>query len=56
LSNVKIDGSNISFNMTIFGGGSSYDVGFEGAFDGDKLTGDVISNGSSFAEVTASKE
>jgi hypothetical protein len=56
VSNVKIDGNNINFNMTVFGGGGSYDVAFEGKFGGDNLTGDVMSNGASFAAVKASKE
>jgi hypothetical protein len=56
LSNLKIDGSKINFNMTVFGGGGSYDLAFEGKFDGDDLSGDVMSSGASFAAVKASKE
>jgi len=56
VSNVKIDGSKIDFNMTVFGGGGSYDVAFTGKFDGDDLNGDVMTSGASFAAVKASKE
>ena len=56
LSNVEIEGNNINFNMTVFGGGGSYDVAFEGKFDGDDLTGDVMTNGTSFAAMKASKQ
>lgn len=56
VTNVKIDGNKIDFDMTVYGGPGSYDVAFKGNFDGDNLVGDIISNGSSFAELKASKQ
>ncbi|HIA47099.1 MAG TPA: hypothetical protein EYN96_03810 [Candidatus Hydrogenedentes bacterium] len=53
ISELKIDGNSISFNMTVFGGGGEYPVAFEGIFGDDGLSGDVMTNGTSFSALTA---
>ena len=53
VSNLKIDGNSVSFDMTVYGGGNAYDVAFEGSFGDDGLTGDVMTNGSSFSTLSA---
>ncbi len=56
VTNLEIDGNKVSFEMTIFGGPNSYDVAFEGTFDDDGLTGDILSGGGSFATLKAARE
>jgi hypothetical protein len=53
VSNLKIDGNKVSFDMTVFGGGNEYPVAFEGIFGDDGLSGDVMTNGTSFSALTA---
>lgn len=55
VSNLKIDGNSVSFEMTVYGGGNAYDVAFQGSFGDDGLTGDVMTNGTSFALLKAPK-
>ena len=55
-TNIKVEGNTISFDVTTYGGGNSYDVAFQGSFDDKGLTGDIISNGSSFVSLTAPRE
>lgn len=55
-TNIKVEGNKISFDVTTFGGGNSYDVAFEGKFDAKSLSGDIISNGSSFVSLTAPRQ
>ena len=53
VSNLKIDGNSVSFDMTVYGGGNVYDVAFEGSFGDEGLAGDVMTNGSSFSRLNA---
>jgi len=55
-TNIEIDGATIAFDITTHGGGGSYDVAFQGSFDDTTLTGDIISNGSSFVTLTAPRQ
>lgn len=55
VTNLKIDGNSVSFEMTVYGGGNAYDVAFQGSFGDDGLTGDVLTNGTSFALLKASR-
>ncbi|MCH8334169.1 hypothetical protein IIC65_09570 [Candidatus Sumerlaeota bacterium] len=56
MTNLKIDGNKVSFEMTIFGGGNSYDVAFEGSFNDEGLTGDIMTGGTSFSALKAMRE
>ena len=50
-------GDKISFEMTVFGGPNSYEMAFEGTFDDEGLTGELLrSGGGSFATPTAARE
>ncbi len=56
VTNLEIDGNRVSFEMTVFGGPNSYDVAFEGSFNDEGLTGDIIIGGGSFATLSAVRE
>lgn len=53
VTNLEIDGNKVRFNMTVFGGPGSYELAFEGSYDDNALTGDILSSGASFASVRA---
>ena len=55
VTNLEIEGNKVRFLMTVFGGPTSYDVAFEGTFDEDGLTGDILTGGSSFATLRATR-
>ena len=53
VTQLEIDGNKVRFNMTVFGGPGSYELAFEGSYDDNALTGDILSSGASFASVRA---
>lgn len=56
VTNLEIDGHEVRFDMTVFGGPGSYEMAFAGSYDNDALTGDILSNSSSFASVRAPRQ
>lgn len=57
VTDLEIDDNQVRFSMTVFGGpAGSYQLAFAGSFDEEALTGDVLSNGSSFAPVKAPRQ
>ena len=53
VTNLEIDGNKVRFDMTVFGGPGSYELAFAGSYDDEVLTGDILSNGASFAAMKA---
>lgn len=50
--NVVVDGTSVSFDITLTADGTEYELEFEGTFEDGKLEGDYLLDGSPVAEVT----
>ena len=53
---LEIDGEKVRFEMTVYGGPSSYEMSFAGTVDDERLTGEIIGSSGSFATLSAKRE
>ena len=55
IENLTVDGENVSFDLTLDVQGQEMALNFQGKLDGDSLAGEFFADGSSVAQVTASR-
>lgn len=53
--NVEINGSDVMFDITLYADGTSYDLQFEGTFEGGKLEGEYLLDGGPVADVSTNE-
>ncbi len=54
--NLEVDGDEVAFEMTVYGGHNSYEMTFAGRVDEAGLEGELLGSSGSFATLTAARE